>query len=181
MFDAIVFAVMMLGFKVRCALERETATEERLSKILQMIDECPFAIHDLSFMQVDKTIRLPRYNMTLELGLFLGMEFRQRNRTRSCLILDKHRFRYLRSISDLRGRDIKAHNGRVAQAVTAVRDWLATENPQRECPGAHFVTSQYARFRKQLPRLCQEVKLHKVDLTFNDYSTLVAKWLQLNP
>jgi hypothetical protein len=68
-FDAIVFAVMVLGFDARCALERETGTEERLTKILQIIGACKFGIHDLSFMRVDPGTKLPRFNMVLELGL----------------------------------------------------------------------------------------------------------------
>src|ERR1039457_427072 len=37
LFDAIVFAVMALGFEPRCALERDTGTQERLKKIIEII------------------------------------------------------------------------------------------------------------------------------------------------
>ena len=72
MFDAIVFAVIALNFDARSALARDTGTEERLRKIVRMIGESRFGIHDLSFMRVDRKTRLPRYNMAFELGLFLG-------------------------------------------------------------------------------------------------------------
>ena len=72
LFDAIVFGVMALGFEPRCALERDTGTEERLRKIVEIIQSCQFGIHDLSFMRVDRSTKLPRYNMAFELGLFLG-------------------------------------------------------------------------------------------------------------
>jgi hypothetical protein len=54
MFDAIVFTVIALRFDVRCALERDTGTEERLGKIARAIGECRFGIHDISFMRIDK-------------------------------------------------------------------------------------------------------------------------------
>jgi hypothetical protein len=47
LFDAIVFAVMALGFEPRCALERDTGTEERLKKIVEIIHSCRLGIHDL--------------------------------------------------------------------------------------------------------------------------------------
>jgi len=59
MFDAIVFAVIALNFDARSALERDTGTEERLRKIVRMIGESRFGIHDLSFMRVDRKTRLP--------------------------------------------------------------------------------------------------------------------------
>jgi hypothetical protein len=59
-FDAIVFAVCALGFEPRCALERDDGTQERLTKILQLIEHCQFGIHDLSYMKIDPGTRLPR-------------------------------------------------------------------------------------------------------------------------
>lgn len=72
LFDAIVFAVIYLGFEARCALERDTGTQERLKKVLEIIGSCQFGIHDLSFMRVDPATKLARHNMAFELGLFLG-------------------------------------------------------------------------------------------------------------
>ena len=88
-FDAIVFAVMALGFEPRCALERDTGTQDRLKKIVEIIHSCQFGIHDLSFMRIDRSTKLPRYNMAFELGLFLGCcEFGgEGHKGKSCLIL----------------------------------------------------------------------------------------------
>src|SRR5258708_4049881 len=77
-FDAIVFAVCFLKFEPRCALDEDSGTQERLTKILHLIEACPFGIHDLSYMKIDPRTRLPRHNMPFELGLFLGCEFSTR-------------------------------------------------------------------------------------------------------
>jgi hypothetical protein len=50
-FDAIVFAVCHLGFEPRCALDQDSGTEERLTKILLLIDRCQDGIHDLSYIK----------------------------------------------------------------------------------------------------------------------------------
>jgi hypothetical protein len=181
MFDAIVFTVIILGFDVRCALERDTGTEERLGKIARAISECRFGIHDISFMRIDKKTRLPRYNMVFELGLFLGCRQYggQRQEAKSCLILDRQRWRYRNSISDLSGRDIQAHSGNRLKAIGVVRDWLATESGLSKLPGRRFVIGQYGRFRRQLPRLCGTMKRKVSDLTFNDYCEMVRTWLSI--
>ncbi len=143
-FDAIVFAVCALAFEPRCALDRDDGTEERLTKILELIDECPFGIHDLSYMKIDPGTRLPRQNMSFELGLFLGLEYATRARSqKSCLILDRHQWRYRKSLSDLSGRDIRAHKGTPEHAIRAVRDWLVTQSGRTDAPGAAFIAGQY--------------------------------------
>jgi hypothetical protein len=71
-FNAIIFAVSDLGFIARCSLEEDDAGDSRLSKIERMIEECRFGINDLSAVTLDAVTNLPRFNMPLELGLFLG-------------------------------------------------------------------------------------------------------------
>jgi hypothetical protein len=70
--DAIVFAVYDLGFVARCALQVDDASQYRLDKILDLIERCRYGIHDISFVAIDVNTGLPRFNMPLELGLFLG-------------------------------------------------------------------------------------------------------------
>lgn len=132
-------------------------------------------------MRIDKKTRLPRYNMVFELGLFLGCRRYggQRQEAKSCLILDRQRYRYRNSISDLSGRDIQAHGGNRLKAIGVVRNWLATESGLSELPGRRFVVNQYGRFRRQLPRLCNTTKRKVSDLTFNDYCEMVRTWLSM--
>jgi len=180
-FDAIVFAVCALGFEPSCALDWDDSTEERLTKILRMVEHCPFGIHDLSYMKLDPGTRLPRHNMPFELGLFLGCKFAKRARSsKSCLIMDRAQWRYRKSLSDLSGRDIHVHKGRPTLAITAVRDWLATESGRTDAPGGVFIIQQYRSFRRQLPELCATARQHVAQLTFSDYRAMVISWLRMN-
>jgi hypothetical protein len=94
--DGIVFAIYDLGFVARCALEDDDGGEIRLSKIERIIEECRFGIHDLSAVAIDPATNLPRFNMPLELGLFLGCKRfgAPAQRKKKCLILDSDRYRY---------------------------------------------------------------------------------------
>jgi len=72
LFEALVFAVHDCGFEARSAREQDDGSQVRLDKLYEIIGECPFGIHDLSRTGLDTTYRLPRFNMPLELGIFLG-------------------------------------------------------------------------------------------------------------
>lgn len=90
LFDAIVFAVHDMGFRPRCALEARNAGQFRLEKILEIISQCKYSIHDLSRTELDPENRLPRFNMPFELGLDLGCKKfgSAAHREKVCLILD---------------------------------------------------------------------------------------------
>ena len=72
LFDAMVFAIHDCGFIARCALEEEDASQVRIDKIYNIIAHCRYGIHDISRTELDEIIGLPRFNMPLEFGVFLG-------------------------------------------------------------------------------------------------------------
>jgi hypothetical protein len=119
MFDAIVFGVYHLGFVARCAREDDDAGEVRLSKIERIIEECRFGINDLSSVALDAVTGLPRFNMPLELGLFLGCKrFGATNQGKKrTLVLDSEPYRYRAFISDIAGQDIRAHGGNPERGI----------------------------------------------------------------
>jgi hypothetical protein len=67
-----VFTVHECGFLSRCALEKDDGSQVRLEKLYEIIGDCALGIHDLSRTSLDRVNRLPRFNMPLELGIFLG-------------------------------------------------------------------------------------------------------------
>ena len=135
--DAIVFAVMNCGFLPRCALERVDSGEVRIEKICRIISECRFGIHDISRTELSADSRLPRFNMPFELGLYLGAaRFGEIKQRKKCsLIFDTEPYRYQKFLSDIAGQDISAHHGNPAQAISQIRDWLATSSRRSDLPG----------------------------------------------
>jgi len=103
-FYAIIFAVFDSGFVPRSAIESGN-DPVRLSRIMQIIDDSRYSIHDLSRAGVDRKTGLARFNMPLELGIFLGAKKFGGNKhaNKTYLMLDKERYRYQMFISDLSG------------------------------------------------------------------------------
>jgi hypothetical protein len=108
---AIVFAVVDCGFSPRCALESSDASEIRIQKIYRVIGECGLGVHDLSRTQLDSRTQLPRFNMPLELGIFLGAKFLGdgTQQQKACLVFDEQPYRYQMYLSDVAGQDISWH------------------------------------------------------------------------
>ncbi|MFN0169551.1 MAG: hypothetical protein ACKV22_24275 [Bryobacteraceae bacterium] len=181
-FEAITFAIFDLGFVPRCALEVDDSSQVRLEKIASIIERCRYGIHDLSYVAIDPRTRLPRFNMPLELGLFLGCKrFGGKSQlTKNCLILDHHSYRYRRFMSDIAGQDIHAYKGTPRAAIRAVRDWVCAASKRERLPGGDEIYRRYVRFRKRLPRICKELRREVSELTFVDYSETARIWLQHN-
>jgi hypothetical protein len=179
-FNAIVFTVYDLGFVARCALEEDDATDFRLSKIERIIENCKFGIHDLSAVALDAGTNLPRFNMPLELGLFLGCKRfgSEAQGNKRCLILDSDPYRYRMFISDISGQDIRSHSGEPDRAIREVRDWLRATSRRRTLPGGGDIIEHYRRFQNDLPQICTELALEPDRLTFLDFSEATAQWLR---
>ncbi len=127
-FNALVFAVYDLGFRARCALEIDDAGDTRRDKILRIISECKYGVHDISATELNPII-LPRFNMPLELGLYLGCKRYgpPAQRSKAVLILDREPYRYRNFISDVAGQDILAHGADPRRAMIELRNWLASK------------------------------------------------------
>jgi hypothetical protein len=182
-FDSIVFAIHDCGYIARCALEIDDASEARIEKISRIIASCRFGIHDISRTEPDAVTGLPRFNMPLELGMFLGAKRygRAEQRQKICLILDLERYRFQKFISDISGQDVAVHGGEPARAIKAVRDWLNTAAPASiRIPGGRAIAARYELFRDELPSLCAKTSLKVDELTFSDYLLQVEEWLKLD-
>lgn len=183
LFEALVFAVKACGFMPRCALEAADSGAVRVEKIVQIIRECRFGIHDISRTELNNE-GLPRFNMPYELGLFMGAQRlgSGKQRRKSCLILDREPYRYQKFISDIAGMDPQSHGNDPTRAIKAVRDWLWTETqPEGGAPlaGSAEINRRFAEFQTDAATLAER---HLLDIagerTFADYTALIGMWFQ---
>jgi hypothetical protein len=180
LFDCIVFTTIYCGYLARSALEIDDGSQVRIDKIFKIIEESQFGIHDLSRTELDRINKLPRFNMPLELGMFLGAKRYGSGiqRRKFCLILDRTAFRYQKFVSDIGGQDIRAHNRQVERTISLVRDWLRSCS-KRTLPGGAEVHRQYRAFIRAYPTLCRDLQLKPSEATFNDFANIVTQWLKV--
>lgn len=179
-FQALIFAVFACRFRVRCAREMDDGTETRIDKLYRIIEQSRFGIHDLSRTEVDSHTGLPRFNMPLELGIFLGAKRfgDEAQRKKRALILDTEPYRYQAFISDLAGIDPRAHGGDPRQMVRCARDWLLTVSKRTTIPAPAQLLASYDRFTLALPNIARSAGLEPTDIGYSDFQRLVVAWLK---
>ncbi len=177
-FRALIFAIYACGYVPRSAREADDGGEPRIEKLYRLIEACRFGIHDLSRTDLDRVHGLPRFNMPLELGIFLGAKRYggETHKSKRALILDVDQYRYQRFISDLAGMDIHEHEGDPMRALRQTRDWLATVS-RRRLLSADRLTRLYEQFVAELPALARSLEFDPDRITYIDFERFAVEWL----
>ena len=130
----------------------------RFDKIVSLVQQSKYAIHDLSRLKSQAADEYYRLNMPFELGLDVGCRLFKAGRWtgKKCLILEVENFRYRAAISDISGFDIAVHDNKPGSVVSEVRNWL-NNSAKLRAPGAaeiwgrfsDFMASNYDELRKR--------------------------------
>jgi hypothetical protein len=177
-FDALTFSLFACQFRPRSALELEDGSQTRIDKLYGIIESCRYGIHDLSRTELDEANNLPRFNMPLELGIFLGAKrFGDDDQGhKRCLILDVEKYRYQKFVSDIAGMDIRGHGNDPSEAITCTRDWLASAS-RRNLPSARLIRRAYADFLFEKPAIAERLGFEANSIPYVDYERMVTAWL----
>jgi hypothetical protein len=170
-FEAVILTVTASGYRVRCALEENDASDVRFVKLCRLIRESQRSIHDLSRTDLSAAGR-PRFNMPFELGLFLGAQrFGEPiQRKKSCLVMVTEPYSLPIYLSDLAGNDPEAHHGRVKNIISLVRKYLHKRPDGTPLPGASRILQEFERFKLSLPALAHALDLESDEIDpFTNY------------
>ncbi|MGC2477147.1 MAG: hypothetical protein WA485_22610 [Candidatus Sulfotelmatobacter sp.] len=109
---AYIAGISAFGFTPRATLEIPFG-QRRLDRILALIRQSKYSIHDLSRVQLDRNApRTPRFNMPFELGLTVALE-RTAHSDHSWIVCETTLRRINKSLSDLDGTDCYVHGGTI--------------------------------------------------------------------
>lgn len=182
-FHAITFAIRFARFVPRSALETMDSGQERLEKILDIIEQCRLGVHDISRVETGPGAgdALPRFNMPFECGLFFGAHrFGSKDqRLKQQLILDSVPHRLQKTLSDIGGKDPASHGNVPEQAIGCIRAFLADKTDG--LPGEGAIVQQYRAFQADLPALLQGIDVEASEILkgsyWRDYVKIVGIWL----
>ncbi|MEN0001914.1 MAG: hypothetical protein AAF940_13625 [Pseudomonadota bacterium] len=147
--QSVMFTIVRLGFIPRLASESLDGGQNRLQKIVQLIEASRFSVHDLSRCVAAEAGEHFRMNMPFELGIDYGCrQFKDgAHKKKRFLILEEERFRYQAALSDLSGCDIETHAADYQKAVRKVRNWLVLEADAQNV-GAQRILNDYSDFQE---------------------------------
>jgi len=148
---AYIAGLTAFGLIPRATLEIPTS-QRRLERILRLIEDCTYSIHDLSRVQLDrKAPRVPRFNMPFELGL--AVAHASLHRQDSWYVCETVRHRANKSLSDLDGTDIRIHGGTIIGLFGALCDVFARRTRQ---PSVQEMSRIYRVLRRNLPAILKQ-------------------------
>lgn len=149
----LVFTIVYFDFNPRIALETSDSGQSRLEKIVSLIKESKYSIHDLSRLQAKAVDEYYRLNMPFELGIDYGLRtFNNSYSDKRSLILETERFDYMKAISDINGFDIKNHNDIPEQLIECLRSWFSETVGLRDLNRADKIYSDFIDFNTDLFR-----------------------------
>lgn len=167
---------------MRCALEVDDSGETRAEKIIRLIRDSRFGIHDISRTELNAE-GLPRFNMPYEFGMFIGFRYGgvKKQKRKAILVLDREPYRYQRYLSDIAGQDIKSHRGNFRELIAVVRNWLQSYSERRKLPGVEYLIRAFDRFRSEVPALLAAAHQTDADLkNFRDQMNVLRDWISFD-
>lgn len=121
------YIIIQNGFTPRLALELSDSSQFRLEKIVQIIKECKYSIHDLSIVKAEKAGDYARMNMPFELGIDYGIKNMNDEllSTKQFLILEAVKYDYMKALSDINGFDVKVHENNTENIFRCLYAWIS--------------------------------------------------------
>jgi len=149
--QTLVFTIIYYGFTPRLSLENSDSGQPRLEKIVQLIYESKYSIHDLSRLQSKSANEFYRLNMPFELGIDYGLrKFNHEFSDKRSLILETERYDYMKAISDINGFDIKNHKDIPVKLVECIRAWISETVKLRNLNASEKVYSDFIDFNTDM-------------------------------
>lgn len=147
----LVFVIVYFGFNPRLSLESSDSGMARIDKILGLIKESKFAIHDLSRLQAKRINEFYRLNMPFELGLDYGLRrFDANFSDKRSLILETKKYDYMKALSDINGFDIKNHDDNPVKLIGCLRSWFIETVGLSKVNGSSKIYSDFIDFNTNL-------------------------------
>ena len=183
--DPMLFTIVYLGFHPKMAQTTDSG-KVRIERILTLIKDSKYSIHDLSRMVAKKVGEIARFNMPFELGLDIGIRSASRRSklsTKKNLIIEQESFRYQKGISDLSGNDIQVYGNSPERLVLIIRNWFTTIIHPKQ-PSGSFIWEEYNEFQTYFEKVTKDEGYNKKDLEtlpVNELIYFMSKWVKSRP
>src|ERR1700693_4084246 len=152
LFLAYIAGVSAFGLAPRATIEIPGGLR-RLDRIIDLVRECRYSIHDLSRVELEgKAPRTPRFNMPFELGLAVCWQ-RISKENHTWFVYESQARRLAKSLSDLNGTDPYIHDGRIRGVFRELCNSFIRRGRQ---PSTQDMRRIYGDLRKRLPSILRQ-------------------------
>lgn len=140
-----IVGLTQLGINVTATLAYPN--QDRLGKIIELIERSNFSIHDLS--RIEGSHGIPRFNMPLELGIALYRSKMTKHR-HAVYVFESKAFRAQRSTSDINRMDPRIHSGKPIGVMSSLLNLFRQPGDVTTVPE---MLKSYRAVKAKLPQL----------------------------
>lgn len=175
-----VFSIIFIGYIPKLTIESSDSSQTRISKIINLISESKFGIHDLSRIKASEKGEYFRLNMPFELGLDIGNKhYSSDNKDKKILVLCAEKYDYQKALSDFSGCDIKIHNNLEYDLIKVIREWFKETVGVADIAGPMGIWNRYMDFKADLDFAFKEKGFSEEDLkqiSLYEYMEYTQHW-----
>lgn len=182
----IMFCLISNGLSPQLSLMIQDSGQKRIDKIVDLMKNSKYNIHDLSLLKTKSTKEYARMNMPYELGIDYGLRISgvERYGQKQFLILGSSRYDYMKAISDISGFDIHNHGGKTEKVFDCMYSWLSSLGLQKNMPPALTMYYDFLDFNVWLYMNilneygCDVAKEHQTKISITDYEIKIQEYLK---
>lgn len=128
MLRAMLFVARFYGLEIKIASSDTDSKSNRLQRIIELMRESKFSVHDLSKLMSEKKKEYYRMNMPFELGLDYGLGGDEK----VFLIFEDEAYKLKIALSDINGWDVRPHYNKPEQLILEFRKWIVANRELSE-------------------------------------------------
>lgn len=114
------FAARFYGLEIKIASSDTDSKSNRLERIIELMKDAKYSIHDLSKLKSEKKKEYYRMNMPFELGLDYGIGGKEK----VFLIFEDEAYKLKIALSDINGWDVRPHYNKPELLILEFRKWI---------------------------------------------------------
>ena len=140
-FEEIVFLCYYFHFEPHFASE-DISSGSRQDKIVGLIQNTKYGIHDISRVSISHISGLPRFNMPFELGMDV-MHCVETDKDKKLLVLDGKKGNYEKLLSDIKCADIEAHENKPENLFKILRTFFLQIGSYKDVKSPNYILNYY--------------------------------------
>lgn len=181
----LLFTIVYLKFNPKIALIGAYSGKQRLDKIVDLIRQSKYGVHDLSRLKATKKGEFYRLNMPFELGVDYGTQRFSSNhlKDKKQLILEKSAYDYKKALSDISALEIMSHGNKPVKLVQALRYWFVDTVKVKNVAAAAIIWYKFTDFTSDFHTKRKKEGFSDEDLRMmpvQEYLDYIKSWLRVN-
>ena len=177
---ALLFVSRFYGLDVKIASTDLDSKSNRLARIISLMRESKYSVHDLSKMKSVKEDEYYRMNMPFELGLDYGIGGDEK----VFLIFENEPYKLKIALSDINGWDVRPHLDNPEKLIMEFRKWIVVNRELSKTLKSYSYSDIWYKYNDFYGSFSDFLTIHNLkdeEISVIEYLEYIDSFLKDNP